>query len=71
MKDTNGRFIKDEQIGYAVMEKRAGWGGEYPAELRNGEWEYQAFGAARAVNTKANIKGCFECYKPPMLFQSI
>src|SRR6516162_3887342 len=28
-KDANGRFIKGNLIGYAVMEKRAGWGTEY------------------------------------------
>jgi hypothetical protein len=26
---------------YVVMEKRAGWGAEYPPELRNGEWEFR------------------------------
>jgi hypothetical protein len=30
---------------YVVMEKRTGWGAEYPPERRNGEWEYQAFNA--------------------------
>lgn len=64
VKDANGRFIKDALAGYVVMEKRNGWGGEYPAEVRNGEWEYQAFTPARAANDKANIKGCFECHKP-------
>ena len=29
-KDANGRFIKGELVGYTVMEKRAGWGSEYP-----------------------------------------
>ena len=28
-KDANGRFIKGAKVGYAVMEKRAGWGAEY------------------------------------------
>ena len=51
-------------VAINVMEKRDGWGGEYPAELRNGEWEYQSFTPAKAVNTKANLKGCFECHKP-------
>src|SRR5262249_54368307 len=45
-KDANGRFIKTEEVaGIAVMEKRTGWGAEYAAEMRNGEWEYQAFKA--------------------------
>lgn len=64
LRDANGRFVKGELIGYAVMEKRAGWGAEYPDDVRNGEWEYQAFTATRQVNDKANLKGCFECHKP-------
>ncbi len=64
LKGADGHFVKDELSAYAVMERRAGWGKEYPDNLRNGEWEYQAFTPARAVNSKANIKGCFECHKP-------
>ena len=64
-KDANGRFIKTEEVaGIAVMEKRTGWGAEYPDDMRNGEWEYQAFTPAKAVNDKANLKGCFTCHKP-------
>lgn len=63
-KDDKGRFIKGDLIGYAVMEKRTGWGAQYPAELRNGEWEYSGFKADRTFNDKANLKGCFECHKP-------
>ena len=63
-KDANGRFIKGELVGYTVMEKRAGWGSEYPEEIRNGEWEYQAFKADKTVNDKANLKNCFTCHKP-------
>jgi hypothetical protein len=63
-KDANGRFIKGDLIGYTVMEKRTGWGGEYPDEVRNGEWEYQAFKADKAPNDKANLKACFTCHRP-------
>src|SRR5262247_4379238 len=63
-KDGNGRFIKGELIGYAVMEKRTGWGAEYSDDVRNGEWEYQVFTADKAVNEKANLKACFGCHKP-------
>jgi plastocyanin len=64
IKDANGRFVKGEVAGYALMEKRTGWGGEYPPELRNGEWEYAAFTPDKQFNQKANYKGCFECHKP-------
>jgi hypothetical protein len=63
-KDANGRFIKGDLLAYTVMEKRKGWGAEYPETIRNGEWEYQAFTAAKAVNANAKLTACFECHKP-------
>ena len=63
-KDASGRFIKGAKVGYAVMEKRAGWGAEYDPVLRNGEWEYQAFGADGKPNARANVTACFTCHKP-------
>jgi hypothetical protein len=63
-KDANGKFIKDKLVAYAVMQKGAGWGTEYPDDVRNGEWEYQVFTADKAVNDKANLKACFGCHKP-------
>jgi plastocyanin len=63
-KDSRGRFVKGDLIAFTVMEKRAGWGAEYPTEWRNGEWEYAAFNAAGVLNDKANYKACFECHKP-------
>src|ERR1700754_3914721 len=53
-KDANGRFVKGDLVAYTVMEKRNGWGTEYPDDIRNGEWEYQVFGPDKAVNAKAN-----------------
>ena len=37
---------------------------EYDEKIRNGEWEYQAFTAAKAVNANAKLTACFECHKP-------
>ena len=37
VKDPNGRFIKGDLVGVTVMEKRTGWGTEYPDDIRNGE----------------------------------
>jgi hypothetical protein len=64
VKDANGRFIKTNIVAYTVMEKRAGWGAEYPDNMRNGEWEYQAFRADKTPNTNANLTACFNCHKP-------
>jgi hypothetical protein len=63
-KDANGRFTKGDLLAYTVMEKRKGWGAEYPENIRNGEWEYQAFTAAKAVNANAKLTACFQCHKP-------
>ena len=66
VKDAKGRFVKGDLIAYTVMEKRQGWGAGYPAEWRNGEWEYAAFTKDKKPNAKAhaNIKNCFDCHKP-------
>lgn len=66
LKDAKGRFVKGDLIGYTVMEKRKGWGAGYPAEWRNGEWEYAAFTKDKQPNAKANanIQNCFNCHKP-------
>src|SRR5262245_12619270 len=63
-KDANGRFIKTNIVGYTVMEKRTGWGTEYPDNIRNGEWEYQAFRPDKTPNPNANLTNCFTCHKP-------
>ncbi len=64
VKDPNGRLVRGRLDRVVVMEKRPGWGAEYPEELRNGEWEYARFLGDGSRDPKANIKGCFECHKP-------
>ena len=62
-KDANGRFIKTDIRGYTAMEKRTGWGVEYPEDVRNSEWEYQSFTATRTPNAMADLNTCFTCHK--------
>jgi Cytochrome P460 len=62
-KDGSGRFVKTDLKAFRVMEKRTGWGSEYPADKRNGEWEYQAFLADGNVDARANLNSCFQCHK--------
>jgi plastocyanin len=64
VKDANGHFVKGELGRYVVMEKRTSWGAEYPDNIRNGEWEYQAFTPDRKVSDKVDLKTCFQCHKP-------
>ena len=55
-KDANGRFIKIAGVkAYRVMEKRTGWGTAYPDNLRNGEWEYQAFLPDGKIDDKVDL----------------
>jgi hypothetical protein len=62
-RDQNGRFIKGPLVGYSVMEKRPGGGAAQAAELRNGDWDFQTFTVDRQVNTKADVKACYQCHK--------
>ena len=62
--DHKGRFMKSDLLFYFVMEKRAGWGAEYPADLRNGEWEFSMFKPDRTFNDKANLNACMTCHRP-------
>jgi Cytochrome P460 len=64
VKGADGRLVKGEIRGFNVMEKRTGWGSEYPDTLRNGEWEYRAFAADKKPNENAKLTACFECHKP-------
>jgi hypothetical protein len=64
IRGSDGHFVKDKLLGFVVMEKRTGWGSEYPDALRNGEWEYRSFTADKKPDGNANLKACFECHKP-------
>lgn len=59
--DAEGRMIKDQLRTINVMEKRTGWGAEYPEALRNGEWEYAGFNP-QGVKSANPTTSCFECH---------
>jgi hypothetical protein len=63
LRDANGRFVKAALLGYAVMEKRHGWGAELPPTLRNGDWKYRAFTAGGAIDGNADPTACLQCHK--------
>lgn len=58
-----GFYLRAELLGFGVMEKRTGWGREYPDVLRNGEWEYRVFTADRKPDPSRSLTACFECHK--------
>ena len=63
-KDANGRFIKADLRQYAVMRKEPGWGAEYPADKKNGDWEYRIFTKDHVWNDKVPAGVCLDCHLP-------
>jgi Cytochrome P460 len=63
LKDDNGRFVKGKLLGFAVMEKRSGWGVDYPPEMRNGDWKFQVFTPDREPNSSTKLVACFQCHQ--------
>jgi hypothetical protein len=64
LKGADGSLVKGDIMGFGVMEKRTGWGSDYPDTLRNGEWEYRAFTPDKKTNPTLKLTACFECHKP-------
>jgi hypothetical protein len=64
VRDPNGRLVRGNLDRIVVMEKRTGWGAQYPEEIRNGEWEYERFLGDGSRDQRADIPGCFKCHKP-------
>jgi plastocyanin len=64
LRDAKGSLLAGELSRIAVMEKRSGWGAEYPDDLRNGEWEFAVFTPDGKVNPQIPAKVCMECHKP-------
>jgi len=60
--DADGRFVKNEIVGYTAMEKRPGWGDGIPEAIRNGDWDYSVFSAGMAPNMDANRQACYQCH---------
>jgi hypothetical protein len=64
VKGGDGLFVPAELAAITVMEKRTGWGAEYPDEWRNGEWEFAAFSADDRSLVERDYQPCFACHKP-------
>ncbi|HST36433.1 MAG TPA: cytochrome P460 family protein [Allosphingosinicella sp.] len=59
-----GQTAPGAPASYAAMEAHAGWGEAIPALLRNGNWDYALFDAARARNDRLNQAQCLACHRP-------
>ena len=60
----DGYYVADQLIAYTGMERQAGWGAEFPEILRNEDWQYAAFTAAKQPRVGVNQAECLACHKP-------
>lgn len=51
-------------LRYIAMEKKAGRGDSYPADVRTGDWAFQSFGPDRRINRSENLARCMACHQP-------
>jgi Cytochrome P460 len=55
---------RDNQVfRYFVMEKKGGWGNDFPPARRTGDWQFQHFKADKTVNLSENTARCQSCHQ--------
>ncbi len=47
---------------YFIMEKGAGWGGDYDESRRTGDWQFQWFKPDGTINAAENTARCQSCH---------
>lgn len=60
----DGYYAPDKLLAYTAMEREAGWGKDIPEMLRNGDWNYAVFTAAKELRPGVNQAECLACHKP-------
>ncbi len=60
----DGHFVADQLVSYTAMAREAGWGAAVPELLRNENWNYAVFSAAKQVRSTVNQAECLACHKP-------
>jgi hypothetical protein len=63
MTSSLGRRTRDKLVAIAVMEKQAGWGAQFPKELRNGDWDFAIFSPDGKPLDK-DLNACRSCHAP-------
>ncbi len=64
VKGADGHFAPDKIVAYTAMEREAGWGKDIPDMLRNENWNYAVFTAAKEHRPGVNQAECLACHKP-------
>jgi cytochrome c553 len=59
----DGFYVADKLLFFTGMGRGPGWGQDIPEMLRNGDWNYAAWGADKALRP-ANQAECLACHKP-------
>ena len=59
----NGQFEADKLVAYTAMQRDAGWGADFPAELRNEDWNYAVYSPEKKARP-VNQAECLACHKP-------
>jgi len=60
----DGHLVPDQTTGYTAMAREAGWGDAVPDLLRNENWRYAVFNAAKQQRPGINQAECLACHKP-------
>ncbi len=60
----DGFFVPDQLVAYTAMGRDAGWGKDIPEMLRNENWNYAVFTAAKQPRPGINQAECLACHKP-------
>lgn len=60
----DGLFVPDQLLFYTAMARDAGWGQDVPEMLRNEDWNYAVFTAAKQPRAGVNQAECLACHKP-------
>ena len=64
-RDQNGK--RGPVLRYIIMEKVRNSGKDYPASVRNGDWEFASYTPARALITNDPVTRCLACDKSQAL----
>jgi cytochrome c553 len=59
-----GFFVANELVGYTAMARDANWGRDIPDMLRNENWNYAVYTAAKQPRPGINQAECLACHKP-------
>jgi cytochrome c553 len=62
--DADGFYVPEKMIRYVAMQREANWGNNIPELLRNENWNYAGFAAAKQYQQGVNQAECLACHKP-------